>query len=56
MIAVAAVSPGQSLLVRSGQRSMSLSFKDLDEYVGARASRGGLLPRGWQKVDGLDVQ
>ena len=56
VIAVAAVSPGQSLLVRSGQRSMSLSFKDLDEYVGARASRGGLLPRGWQKVDGLDVQ
>ena len=56
VIAVAAVSPGQSLQVRSGQRSMSLSFKDLDEYVGARASRGGLLPRGWQKVDGLDVQ
>ena len=56
VIAVAAVSPGQSLQVRSGQRTMSLSFKDLDEYVGARASRGGLLPRGWQKVDGLDVQ
>ena len=56
VIAVAAVSPGQSLQVRSGQRTMSLSFKDLDEYVGARASRGGLLPRGWQQVDGLDVQ
>ena len=56
VVAVAAVSPGQSLQVRSGQRTMSLSFKDLDEYVGARASRGGLLPRGWQKVDGLDVQ
>ena len=56
VIAVAAVSPGQTLQVRSGQRTMSLSFKDLDEYVGARASRGGLLPRGWQKVDGLDVQ
>jgi topoisomerase IV subunit A len=50
------VSPGSTLLVKSGQRTMSLSFKDLDEYVGARASRGGLLPRGWQKVDGLDVQ
>ena len=56
VIAVAAVAPGQTLQVRSGQRTMSLSFKDLDEYVGARASRGGLLPRGWQKVDGLDVQ
>ncbi|MFT3762886.1 MAG: DNA topoisomerase IV subunit A [Pseudoxanthomonas sp.] len=56
VVAIAAVSPGQTLQVRSGQRTMSLSFKDLDEYVGARATRGGLLPRGWQKVDGLDVQ
>ncbi|RYZ73474.1 MAG: DNA topoisomerase IV subunit A, partial [Lysobacteraceae bacterium] len=56
VVAVAAVSPGGTLLVKSGQRTMTLSFKDLDEYVGARASRGGLLPRGWQKVDGLDVQ
>ena len=56
MVAIAAVSPGATLLVKSGQRTMSLSFKDLDEYVGARATRGGLLPRGWQKVDGLDVQ
>jgi topoisomerase-4 subunit A len=55
VVAIAAVSPGQTLLVKSGQRTMSLSFKDLDEYVGARATRGGLLPRGWQKVDGLDV-
>ena len=43
-------------LVRSGQRTMNLSFKELDTYVGARASRGHLLPRGWQKVEGLDVQ
>ena len=56
VVAIAAVSPGATLLVKSGQRTMSLSFKDLDEYVGARATRGGLLPRGWQKVDGLDVQ
>jgi topoisomerase-4 subunit A len=56
VVAIASVSPGNTLLVKSGQRTMSLSFKDLDGYVGARASRGGLLPRGWQKVDGLDVQ
>ncbi len=56
VVAVAAVSPGATLLVRSGLRTMSLSFKDLDAYVGARASRGGLLPRGWQKVDGLEVE
>ncbi|MGN6223613.1 DNA topoisomerase IV subunit A [Pseudoxanthomonas sp.] len=56
VVAITAVSPGNTLLVRSGQRTMSLSFKDLDAYLGARATRGGLLPRGWQKVDGLGVE
>jgi topoisomerase-4 subunit A len=52
----AVVPPGGKLSVKSGSRSMTLSFKELDDYVGARASRGGLLPRGWQKVDGLVVE
>ncbi|WP_369980712.1 DNA topoisomerase IV subunit A [Xanthomonas bundabergensis] len=56
VVAIAAVAPGNTLLVKSGQRTMSLSFKDLDAYLGVRASRGGLLPRGWQKVDGLAVE
>lgn len=56
VVAIASVSPGGTLSVKSGSRTMSLSYKDLDEYVGARASRGGLLPRGWQKVDGLTVE
>ncbi len=56
VVAIAAVAPGNTLLVKSGQRTMSLSFKDLDTYLGVRASRGGLLPRGWQKVDDLAVE
>ncbi|KGQ20667.1 Topoisomerase IV subunit A [Lysobacter dokdonensis DS-58] len=56
VVAVAVVPPGGKLSVKSGARSMTLSFKELDDYVGARASRGGLLPRGWQKVDGLVVE
>jgi len=55
VVAVAVVPPGGTLVVKSGARTMSLSFKELDTYLGARASRGGLLPRGWQKVDGLNV-
>src|SRR5690606_6770980 len=55
VVAIAVVPPGGTLSVKSGARTMSLSFKDLDQYLGARASRGGLLPRGWQKVDGLHV-
>lgn len=56
VVAVAVVVPGSTLVVKSGARTMSLSFKDLDAYVGARATRGGLLPRGWQKVEGLAVE
>ncbi|WP_159016164.1 DNA topoisomerase IV subunit A [Cognatiluteimonas profundi] len=56
VIAVAVVAPGSTLSIRSGNRTMTLSFKDLDAYVGHRAGRGGLLPRGWQKVDGLSVE
>ncbi|QSX76287.1 DNA topoisomerase IV subunit A [Lysobacter arenosi] len=56
VVAVAVVLPGSTLVVKSGARTMSLSFKDLDAYVGARATRGGLLPRGWQKVEGLAVE
>ena len=55
VVAIAVVPPGGKLLVKSGSRTMTLSFKELDDHVGARGSRGGLLPRGWQKVDGLAV-
>ncbi|WP_417472947.1 DNA topoisomerase IV subunit A [Luteimonas mephitis] len=56
VVAIAVVSPGSTLSVKSGARTMTLSFKDLDPYMGARASRGGLLPRGWQKVEALHVE
>jgi topoisomerase-4 subunit A len=56
VVAVAVVPPAGTLSIRSGSRTMTLSFKDLGEYVGGRATRGGLLPRGWQKVDGLSVE
>ncbi|MEN1957723.1 DNA topoisomerase IV subunit A [Luteimonas sp. MJ204] len=55
VVAIAAVPEGGTLSVRSGARTMSLSYRDLEAYLGARGSRGGLLPRGWQKVDGLAV-
>ncbi|QDH70611.1 DNA topoisomerase IV subunit A [Marilutibacter alkalisoli] len=56
VVAVAVVPPGGTLSVKSGARTMSLSFKELDAYIGSRATRGGLLPRGWQKVEGLSVE
>ncbi len=41
--------------MRSGQRTMGLKFNELDAYL-APAPRGHLLPRGWQKVEGLSVE
>ncbi|MDQ3228963.1 MAG: DNA topoisomerase IV subunit A [Pseudomonadota bacterium] len=56
VIAIVVVPPGGALSVKSGARTMTLSYKELEPYIGARASRGGLLPRGWQKVDGIAVE
>ncbi len=56
VVSVAAVPEGGSLLVHSGARTMTLSWRDLEAWLGARGSRGGLLPRGWQKVDALSVE
>ncbi|AWV06851.1 DNA topoisomerase IV subunit A [Marilutibacter maris] len=56
VVAIAVVPVGGTLSVKSGARTMTLSWKDLDGYIGSRASRGGLLPRGWQKVEGLAVE
>jgi len=56
VVAIVAIGPGQTLQVRSGQRTMGLKFNELEAYLGTRATRGQLLPRGWQKVEGLSVE
>ena len=57
VVAIAVVPAGGTLAVSSGSRTpMKLSYRDLEPYLGARGSRGGLLPRGWQRVDGLSVE
>ena len=56
MVSVAVISPEQSLLIWSGERKMTLKFAELKEYRGERAQRGGVLPRGWRKVERLEVE
>jgi topoisomerase-4 subunit A len=46
---------GDSLLLVSNQRSMTLKPADLAEYQGSRGQRGAVLPRGWRKVDRIMV-
>ena len=55
VIGAVAVEPGGSLLVHTGERSMTLSWGDLKDYVGARAQRGAVLPRGWRRVTRLEA-
>jgi topoisomerase-4 subunit A len=49
------VSAKEELHVRAGQRYLRLKLADIHNYVGARAQRGHKLPRGFQKLDGLEV-
>ncbi|MEO8063806.1 MAG: DNA topoisomerase IV subunit A [Pseudomonadota bacterium] len=53
---MAVVAKDKSLVVRSGERKMTLSWADLKEYKGQRAQRGSVLPRGWRTVDTLETE
>ena len=46
----------KSLVVRSGDRKMTLTWSDLKDYRGQRAQRGAMLPRGWRTVDSLETE
>jgi topoisomerase-4 subunit A len=56
MIAVTVVGEGGKLAVLCGDRRMTLSWKDLENYRGERGQRGAVLPRGWRKVDRLEAE
>ncbi|MBC81714.1 MAG: DNA topoisomerase IV subunit A [Gammaproteobacteria bacterium] len=43
-----------TLVVTSGKRTLSLKIDELEHYRGERARRGLKLPRGFQKVDGVE--
>ena len=53
---VVPITNGDRLIVRAGGRKMRLRFKDLEGYMGERARRGRLLPRGLQRVTALEVE
>lgn len=52
---VAIVGEGQALVIYAGQRHINLKRADLDHYMGERGRRGNKLPRGFQKVDRVEV-
>jgi topoisomerase-4 subunit A len=53
--AVAAVPPGGSLRVVAGKHYLVLKPEDLERYTAERGRRGPRLPRGFQRVDRIEV-
>ena len=55
-VGAVALSAEQRLIVRVGARHMAFRFKDLEVYLGRRAQRGRMLPRGFQRVTELATE
>jgi len=52
---LAVVPPGGRLVLWAGEEHKELSWKDLAAFRGERAQRGVVLPRGWRKIDRLEL-
>ena len=55
LVAMAVMGAADSIKVLSGKRHLSLKLSELEHYLGERGRRGHKLPRGFQKVDGLEL-
>jgi len=54
VVAVLSMPENCALKVVSGKRFLTLKTADIEHYTGSRAKRGSALPRGFQRVDGLE--
>jgi topoisomerase-4 subunit A len=52
---VTCLSGKQTLIIHSGKKYKTMSVKELEEYRIERGKRGHKLPRGYQKVTGVEV-
>lgn len=56
VVAMNIIHPGETLILQSGQRHISLRYSDLETYTAARGRKGGHLPRGFRKVTGIEIK
>jgi topoisomerase IV subunit A len=56
MLNAMVIQPGDVLTVYAGKRHLSLKMFDMEHYLGERGRRGNKLPRGFQKVDKVEVE
>ncbi len=52
----AVIGAGMSVVIHSGKRFIKLNKEELDHYRGERGRRGNKLPRGFQKVDRVEIE
>ncbi len=55
MVGAAVLAEGSSLTLYAGKRHITLKPADLEHYRGERGRRGNKLPRGFQRVDKMEV-
>ncbi|WP_339338235.1 DNA topoisomerase IV subunit A [uncultured Oceanicoccus sp.] len=55
MVSVNVIRNKDALRVYAGKRHLNMKFSELDHYIGERGRRGHKLPRGFQKVDSVEV-
>ena len=44
-----------SMIIHCGKRTINLSSKEIEERISSRSKAGDLLPRGFQKIDSLEI-
>lgn len=56
VVAVQVLSEKDVLVVSAGKRYLKLKFSELEHYCGERGRRGNKLPRGFQKVERMQIE
>ncbi|MCB1603293.1 MAG: DNA topoisomerase IV subunit A [Xanthomonadales bacterium] len=56
MVDMLVISEDDSFLVWSGARYIRIKWKDLQNFLGNRAKRGNLLPKGFRNIDKLEKE
>ena len=52
---IAVIGQGRELKLISGKRHFTIKLKDLENFLGNRGRRGNFLPKGFRKVDKVEV-
>ena len=56
VVGLSVMTPSQVVRVYAGKRHLNMKFSELEHYLGERGRRGHKLPRGFQKVDRIEVE